>query len=114
LRESDGAEYRLFNLFRDPRAILLAFGSGGIAAKNNLTAACIVGVGDQPHRVDGVRRYRDPRQLAHSIWGIRCPTLPVVRPDDIIGFAPAEFNVNELPDQLCQAGLMFCTQGSTS
>ena len=114
LLDRNGGEHRLFDLFRGPRATLVAFGTawspqleGLIAmAADELRAIRIVPTGTALPDKPDLDTFTDTGGHAAAAWEADADALFVVRPDGVLGFAADHSRVDDLASWLHLAGLM--------
>ncbi len=120
LRDENSRAHRLFELFREPRHVLLLFlGASGSPAANSEKIGSAIGVlaggtidsyrivrgqSDQPAEL------RDSSGLAHAAYGLFEGGVVLVRPDGYVGFRSNNFDLENLQTYL--ARIFICTSKS--
>jgi 2-polyprenyl-6-methoxyphenol hydroxylase-like FAD-dependent oxidoreductase len=110
LRDENGRAHRLFELFREPRHVLLLFcgGSGSPAANSEELGSAISGLPAgtiDSYRVvrgqsDSPAELRDTSGLAHFAYGLIEGGVVLVRPDGYIGYRSDNFDLENLQTYL--------------
>ncbi len=112
LRDENSRAHRLFELFREPRHVLLLFlgGSGSAAANSEQLGSAIGGLVDgtlDSYRIvrgqsDPGAELRDTSGLAHAAYGLIEGGVVLVRPDGYIGYRSDNFNLENLQTYLAR------------
>jgi 2-polyprenyl-6-methoxyphenol hydroxylase-like FAD-dependent oxidoreductase len=106
LRDENSQARRLFELFREPRHVLLLFlGASGSAVTNSEELGSAIG-GLPDGTIDSYRivrgqsdlpaELRDTSGLAHAAYGLFDGGVVLVRPDGYIGYRDNNFNLGNL------------------
>jgi len=106
LRDENGRAHRLFELFREPRHVLLLFlGASGSAAANfgeiggaidSLPSGTIDSYRIVRGQSDLPAELRDTSGLAHAAYGLFEGGVALVRPDGYIGYRSNNFDLENL------------------
>ena len=116
LRDDDNQARRIFELFREPRHVLLIFlGAGGDAgAKSEDLGAALDGLPEgalDTYRIgrgqsDLPAELRDISGLAHAAYGLPNGGVALVRPDGYLGYRSDDFAPAEVRDYLTRIFLL--------
>ncbi len=114
LRDRNGGEHRLFDLFRGPRATIVVFGTAGspqvegliAMAADDLRAVRIVPAAAALSDMTDLETFTDTAGHAAAAWEPDDGALFVVRPDGVLGFASDHSQVDDLASWLRRAGLL--------
>jgi hypothetical protein len=112
LRDENGRARRLFELFHEPRHVLLVFlgASSNAAANSGELESAIGGLPDgtiDSYRIvrgqsDLPAELRDTSGLAHAAYGLFEGGVVLVRPDGYIGYRSNNFNLENLQTYLAR------------
>ncbi len=112
LRDENGRARRLFELFREPRHVLLLFlgASSSAAANSEELGSAIDGLPDgtiDSYRIvrgqsDLPAELRDTSGLAHAAYGLFEGGVVLVRPDGYIGYRSNNFDLENLQTYLAR------------